>query len=92
MPFLASAKRPAAHKFTSQLEASVDRSKLDEAEAALRALDETRLLEEATFQKEADALGRKRLVAQDIHIRRREKVLNKVDIARRAYHKAGGRL
>jgi hypothetical protein len=51
-----------------------DRSKLDSAEAALRALDERWKQEEAGFRREAEALEMRRRVAQEAYMNARKAV------------------
>jgi hypothetical protein len=68
-----------------------DRSALDAAEAALRALDEERRGEEARLQEEDEALKQKKAVAQAAYVAARKSATAAVTSARQAYRKAGGR-
>ena len=67
-----------------------DRSKLDAAEKALRALDDRRKDEEADFRHEQDELETRRDAAQSAYVEDRKRATAKVVEARAAYRKAGG--
>ena len=67
-----------------------DRSKLDAAEKALRALDERRKNEEADFRHEQDELETRRDAAQSAYVEDRKGATAKLVEARAAYRKAGG--
>ena len=67
-----------------------DRSNLDAAEAALKALDERRKTEEAKFRREAEALAERQAKAQSAYVEARKAATAAVVAARAAYRKAGG--
>lgn len=67
-----------------------DRSQLDAAERALAALDEDRKRQEADFRREAAALERRRMAAQDAYVEARKAATSRVVAARAVYRKAGG--
>lgn len=68
-----------------------DRSKLDAAEAALRAVDERRKAEEARLRKRQDDLDREMAERQAAYVASRKAASAAVVAARQAYRKAGGR-
>ncbi len=68
-----------------------DRTALDEAETALRWLDETRKQEEATQRTEQAQLDRKIADAQSAYVQSRQSATAALVKARLAYRKAGGR-
>lgn len=67
-----------------------DRSKLDAAETALKALDERRKTEEAKFRREAEALAERQAEAQSAYVEARKVATANIVAARTAYRKAGG--
>ena len=67
-----------------------DRSTLDAAEAAVRALDEERKKEEAALRVRQDELDAARAAAQQAYTERRQRVTSAVVAARQAYRAAGG--
>ncbi len=67
-----------------------DRSKLDQAEGAVRKIDEARKREEADLRKRQEALDVEKEVAQAGYIEQRKKATAAVVAARQAYRKAGG--
>jgi len=67
-----------------------DRSKLDAAEKALRALDEGRKAEEADLRREEDELEARKEAAQATYVEARKAATGKVVDARTEYRKAGG--
>ena len=69
---------------------TADRSKLDAAETALHALDESRKAEEADFRREEDELEARREAAQAAYVEARKAATGKIVDARTAYRKAGG--
>lgn len=68
-----------------------DRGKLEEAEAALRALDQRRKAEEAAFARRQAALDAEREAAEERYAEERRVASAQVSKARDAYRKAGGR-
>ena len=83
----AKAKRRAA---ASPPRPAADRSALDAAEAALRALDQDRKEEEATFRRRQDDLEAERKAAQASYVDRHKAAAEALLDARTAYRKAGG--
>ena len=69
---------------------AADRSALDAAEAALRALDQDRTEEEATFRRRQDDLDGERKSAQAAYVDRHKAAAQALVDARTAYRKAGG--
>ncbi|MDB5422291.1 MAG: hypothetical protein JWR59_2238 [Brevundimonas sp.] len=69
---------------------AADRSALDEAEAALGALDTARKAEEAAFRKHQENLDAARSAAQSGYVQSRKGATAAVVEARSAYRKAGG--
>jgi hypothetical protein len=67
-----------------------DRSKLDAAEKALRALDDGRKAEEADLRREEDELEARREASQAAYVEARKAAAGKVVDARSEYRKAGG--
>ena len=67
-----------------------DRSKLDAAEKALSALDDTRKREEAGFRREAEDLEIRRIAAQASYVEARKAATSEVVDARTVYRQAGG--
>ena len=67
-----------------------DRSALDAAEEALRALDADRRAEEASFRQRQDALDADRKAAQAAYVERHDAVSRALVDARAAYRRAGG--
>ena len=67
-----------------------DRTKLDAAEKALKALDEGRKREEAALARAQDELDARREAAQGAYVEARKAATAKVVEARGAYRKAGG--
>jgi len=67
-----------------------DRSKLDDAEAALKKLDERRKAEEADLRREEDALEARKTAAQETYVAARKAATASVVDARGAYRQAGG--
>jgi len=85
------AGKPAAKaKPSAPARPPADRSKLNVAEKALRALDERRKREEADFRREAEDLETRRAAAQSAYVEARKAATTKVVDARTAYRKAGG--
>jgi hypothetical protein len=70
---------------------SANRSKLDQAQAALRALDEARKAQEASLRAEQAELAQKISEAQANYVEARGSATAVVVQARQAYRKAGGR-
>ena len=69
---------------------AADRSKLDAAEAALRALDEGREHEEEDLRREEKALKEKQAAAQTAYVKARGQAKADVLARRTEYRKAGG--
>jgi|SRR6185312_1276546 len=69
---------------------AADRTALDEAEAALRDVDEARKGEEAEFRRRQDALDKAKQTAQTAYVDRRKAATSAIVSARAAYRKAGG--
>lgn len=69
---------------------AADRSALDAAEARLKALDRTRVREEAAFRARQEALEREISTAQSAYVRDRKAATAAIVAARTAYRKAGG--
>jgi len=67
-----------------------NRSRLDAAEAALRALDERRKREEAAFRERQAELDREIAARQSAYVEDRKAATAAVVAARQAYRKAGG--
>jgi hypothetical protein len=67
-----------------------DRSRLDAAEQALKAVDECRKGEEADFRREEDDLERRKTEAQSAYVDARKAATAMVVEARTAYRNAGG--
>ncbi|HEY2356759.1 MAG TPA: hypothetical protein VGH86_04860 [Phenylobacterium sp.] len=68
----------------------VDRSKLDAAEAALKALDERRKREEAGLRARQSELEQEMAASQAAYVTNRQDATAVVATARQAYRKAGG--
>jgi hypothetical protein len=77
-------------KSPSPIKPPADRSKLDAAEAALRALDQRRKGEEADFAKQEQDLLARREAAQSAYVKSRKAASAQVVEARTAYRKVGG--
>ena len=84
----APAKRPAPAP--KRAKPPADRSKLDEAEAAVRKVDEDRKREEADLRAKQEQLDAEREAAQANYIERRKAATAAVVSARQSYRKAGG--
>jgi hypothetical protein len=69
---------------------SADRSGLDDAERALKALDDRRKREEATFRREEEDFQTRQASAQSAYVEARKSATSKVVSARSAYRDAGG--
>ena len=67
-----------------------DRSALDRAEAALRAIDEARKADEADFSRRRQALDEAEARAQRAYVKARRAARDTLDAARRAFVRAGG--
>ncbi len=67
-----------------------DRSKLDAAERALRALDDRRKALEADLRREEDELEARKAAAQAAYVEARKAAAGKIVDARTEYRKAGG--
>ncbi len=80
----------AKSKPAAPAKAPPDRSKLDAAEKALRALDERRKAEEADLRREEDELEARKEAAQAAYVEARKAATGKVVDARTEYRKAGG--
>jgi hypothetical protein len=85
------AGKPAAKPKAVKPPPPADRSKLDAAETALKALDEARKREEATLARVQADLDARRDAAQSAYVDARKAATAKVVEARGAYRKAGGR-
>jgi hypothetical protein len=81
---------PATPKAKAPPEPPADRSKLDAAEAALRALDEDRKREEAALRHRRDELDAEIAAAQDAYVRHRRAATAAIVDARKGYRKVGG--
>ncbi|MDP9162969.1 MAG: hypothetical protein M3N06_02610, partial [Pseudomonadota bacterium] len=68
-----------------------DRSRLNEAEASVRQLDEARKREEAELRRRQEALDTKRAAAQDAYVEGRKQATAALVEARQAYRKLGGK-
>lgn len=89
-------KRPAAKpagkaKHAEPERPPADRSGLDAAEAALKAVDEARKAEEADMQRQQDALDQAKADAQAAYVEHRKAATAAVVEARKAYRAEGGR-
>jgi molecular chaperone GrpE (heat shock protein) len=91
VPKTAAAKPAAKPKPAKPAPPPADRSKLDAAETALKALDEARKREEATLARVQADLDARRDAAQSAYVDARKAATAKVVEARGAYRKAGGR-
>lgn len=85
----APAKPPAAAP-PKRAKPPADRSKLDQAEAAVRKVDEDRKREEADLRAKQEQLDAEREAAQASYIERRKAATAAVVSARQTYRKAGG--
>jgi hypothetical protein len=85
------AKVPAKPPTAAPASPPVDRSKLAEAEQALRALDHRRKNEEADFRREADDFDARRQIAQSTYVEHRKAATAAVVEARKIYRETGGR-
>ena len=90
VPKKAAVKPPPKAKVSAPAKSPADRSKLDAAEKALRALDERRKSEEARFRQEQEAFEARRNAAQTAYVEARKTATAKVVEARTAYRKDGG--
>jgi hypothetical protein len=89
-PKKAAAKPLAKSKPAAPAKPPANRSKLDAAEKALRALDERRKAEEADLRREEDELEARREASQAAYVEARKAAAGKVVDARSEYRKAGG--
>ena len=83
-------KRQPKAKPAKLVKPTPDRSKLDAAEGALRALDEDRKRQEVEFRREAEELEARGMAAQAAYVEARKAATSKVVHARAVYRKAGG--
>jgi hypothetical protein len=90
VPKKAAVKPVAKAKAAAPDKPPADRSKLDAAEKALRALDESRKAEEADFRREEEALEARKDAAQSAYVEARKAATGKVVDARTSYRQAGG--
>jgi hypothetical protein len=90
-PETAAAKPAVKSKAPEPPRPRADRSKLDTAEQALKALDEDRKREEAGLRRAQDELDARVAAAQGAYVEERKAATAKVVDARGAYRKAGGR-
>lgn len=67
-----------------------DRSKLNEAEAALRRIDDDRKHEEAALRRRQEQLDAERAAAQEAYVESRKRATAAVVDARQRYRKLGG--
>ena len=86
----AAAKPLAKSKPAAPAKPPADRSKLDAAEKAVRALDDGRKAEEADLRREGDELEARKEAAQAAYVEARKAATRKVVDARTEYRKAGG--
>jgi hypothetical protein len=92
VPKAAKAPKPAkAAKPKPPPKPPADRSRLDAAEAALKAFDEARKREETRLRRQQDELDAERVAAQEAYVEGRKAHSATVVEARRAYRKAGGK-
>ncbi len=68
-----------------------DRSKLNEAEANLRKLEERRKTEEGSFRQQQEELEGRQQAAQATYVKNRKRANELVESRRAAYRKAGGK-
>ncbi len=87
----ATAKTAAEPKPPAPTRPPADRSKLDAAEKALRALDDARKSEEADLSREQDDLDARKQAAQSAYVEGRKAATATVVEARKTYRAAGGR-
>jgi hypothetical protein len=90
-PKKGTSKPTAKSKAAPPAKPPADRSKLDQAQKRLRALDEGRKSEEADLRKEEDELHARITAAQLAYVSARKAATSKVVEARAAYRKAGGK-
>jgi hypothetical protein len=89
-PKKAAVKPVAKAKPNAPAKPPADRSKLDAAEKALRALDDRRKAEEADLRREEAELEARKEAAQAAYVEARKAATGKVVDARTEYRKAGG--
>lgn len=89
-PRKTAAKPPARPKPEAPVRPAADRSKLDAAEKALRALDEGRKREEAKLREAEAELAARKAAAQEAYVDARKAATAEVVAARTAYREAGG--
>ena len=84
------AAKPAAEVKPQPPKPPADRTRLDNAEAALRKLDENRKREEADLRRRQDELDAAKAAAQTVYVEGRKAATSAVVDARTAYRQAGG--
>jgi hypothetical protein len=82
-------KRRTAGKAADREEPVADRSRLDRAEGALRALDRRRKDEEAAFRREEEEIEQRKSEARNAYVIARKAATAKVVEARKAYRAPG---
>ncbi len=88
IPDLPKKLRPQA-KPVSRRQPAADRSRLNEAEANLRNLEERRKTEEGEFRQQQEELERQQKAAQATYVKNRKRANELVETERAAYRKAG---